>query len=266
MIFKIKLFCLVSLYIALSSCSKGINDVATIPNTKLDVNGSAIIGGKIVSAKEKITASTVLIYVLSDSGVPETCTGSFISKTHILTAAHCVSDVNNMTITHGVNPLASKDMKLFNIKNIFKHKDYQKDKDSDRNDLAIISIEESDDVKILPLTLPITDFTNRINSSATLVSYGYGLSDEAADSSDYLLRKTDLVFLNSINSNEWMTQQSLKNGLCSGDSGGPVLLKNKNSTILVGIASGVYKNCHSTAIFMNIYPYLSWISQIIANE
>lgn len=266
MLFKKFYLSIYLLFVLLCGCSEpfqqSVVDVYDKSNSQL---AASIIGGALVTEKDPMTMSVVLIYVLNEEGVPETCTGSFISDTHILTAAHCVSDVENMSITQGVNPLNSSDMKLFKIAKITKHPYYKKEKEFDRNDLAIIQVEQSENFKIKALSLPTIDMIANLDKvshlylNENLISFGYGLSDESADSPDYILRSMALSYLSSAGKTEWRAQQSLLNGLCSGDSGGPVILKHKKSSILVGVASGVYQDCHSTALFMNIYPYLSWI-------
>lgn len=247
----------------LASCNKAeVNVDAQWLEDNLG-QSSQIVGGQLIKKGQSIINSVVLIYILPDSGVPQTCTGSFITKKHILTAAHCVSDIQNMSVTQGLDPLNESEMKLFKIEKVVRHEKYDENKNTDRNDIAIITV-DTEDSEIRPLTLPNKNANamlfSKLNSFVILKSLGYGISQELSETPDYKLRQVNLKLASQSTPNEWMAEQSSGHGVCFGDSGGPVIIQKNGVSTLVGVASGVQENCHSKSIFMNVFFYLAWIS------
>lgn len=253
---------LLVLSLGLFGCDKSQVNVDTATLQGNLGSRSQIVGGKLVTATDSIARSVVLIYILPESGIPQTCTGSFITKQHILTAAHCVSDIENMSVTQGLDPMNDSEMKVFKIKKVLRHFSYDENKNTDRNDIAIITIEENDSV-IQPVKLPtvdmIKDFSSNKPTKLKLKSLGYGLSQESSETPDYKLRQVQMKFSSQSISNEWMADQETGHGVCFGDSGGPIILQNNGATTIVGVASGVQDNCHSKSVFMNVFYYLDWI-------
>jgi len=226
-----------------------------------------------------------------------TCGASFIGKKWLVTAAHCVEDVDieKLKVNVGEYDLSDGANNAKTIRNIYIHPDYQ-DVSNVNNDIALIELVETINTPAISLLgLDETLTLARNNSSATVIGWGntiaYGPEDDIpANSQPSQLQQVELSLL----SNEQCRTQLVKahqdvlsqtfttnqvgitdsmicaadvaggKGSCQGDSGGPLLVNTNNGWQQIGIVShGV--GC-ATAEFPEVYSrvgqFTQWINDI----
>jgi secreted trypsin-like serine protease len=201
-------------------------------------------------------------------GQASICTGTFVSKTFILTAAHCVTDdKNDLVIKMGNSVFTDQKTISFNVISVKKNEDYQKT----THDLALIQVVESSQVEVVPVELlQESDSLNKKN----MTLFGYGV-DHIEDSDDEFqgageLRSLKVFFQRiRINQNTFMIDQSRGTGACHGDSGGPAFISSFNQRIiLAGVASGVVQSedesdCTNQSVYTRVSAYKSWIMETV---
>lgn len=227
-----------------------------------------IIGGQDLSLSSVLNRSVVMILNQNSVGSASICTGTFISPTIILTAAHCVSDdKNDLIVQMGNSIFSEQEMISFNVIAVEKHEKYQKTE----NDLALIRVEENKTVSVIPVALAKDkDLSNK--KMMTLLGYGVNQLEE---SDDEFQGAGDLRRLNVLASRVKMSRtsftidQSQGSGACHGDSGGPAFVTlQDHKLVLAGVASGVVQSedetdCTNQSVYTKVSMYNSWIFKSI---
>jgi len=98
---KATLITALALSLSLVACSNSMRSSESVEGT---ISGKGVYQGTITPLDNPISRTTVLIYVDLGNSASK-CTGSVLSPKVILTAAHCVSHVNEVTLkTRQLNP------------------------------------------------------------------------------------------------------------------------------------------------------------------
>ena len=245
------------------SCKK---ETATSLFSTENQKKSNIVNGLPVSSADILTRHTVLISTVDDTGKNEICTGVFVSKNQILTAAHCIAqNVNDMSVTFRTADYDS-DSNVIDLP-ILKIQKFEKiNKTNNRQDLALIEINSPKNFEAVPVEILKT---KPLISNLILVGLGSTGQAELIDS--VLRSKTVSVSTDQLlKINFEIDQNKNQGGVCFGDSGGPALFFDQklNQYFLVGIASAVVRGenldaCLNKSIFINILFYKTEIGELL---
>ncbi|MFG1499511.1 S1 family peptidase [Halobacteriovorax sp. XZX-3] len=258
----------IALLISLTSCSQRAMEVKAQAN--------AIIGGESLAIQAEELKYTVAITKENDLA-KSFCTGSLISKNHIITAAHCLigSSFKNMQVA-----FVSNSTKFINIKEVHLAQDTllrMHNLESVRGDfghnfdIAILELEEeapqnaevieildpSESDKVLNRKIKLTGFGQDANG---VVGRAKKVEVRAMDIRRNLLERSILLYEDD-------------NGACRGDSGGPATVMIDDKTYLVGATQGYAKaafdgvedlDCSSGKGMYTFLPdYKAWIESVI---
>lgn len=218
------------------------------------------------------------------------CGGMIVTKSWIMTAAHCIigkkpSDVLVVVGEHEIN--ATSDIReSHKVGKFIIHEEYYCG--AQNNDIALIKVTPiiNFNVNVSPVCIPKTDDDCYVNRKS-LVS-GWGLLFE---SDDYCNPKQDLpevlmyTTLN-ITTNEFCQERNCaslitenmmcaidntggnNSDACQGDSGGPLTVKDRNNVFsVVGIVS-FGNGCASgnPGVYTRVSRFINWINDKISSE
>lgn len=241
----------------LSACA----DSQFEPADLVEQNQPEIIGGKTISNKDTASNYVAKITLLkSRNDLNEyLCTASHISKTVLVTAAHCFTgkDIRYSEVVYNSGSWFSSETR--NIKKIKIYPGYPGDIYSD---IALVKIEKAkpESQKILRLNFNPTDKT-----TFPIVAIGYGITDvvkaKDEEGTGYgVLRSTSVNVLNYDHRNKFFDiDMSQGHGINGGDSGGPALYFQNDVPSIIGVARDISytKKKNGDMIFKGIGTYTS---------
>lgn len=242
-----------------------------------------IAGGSLVSTGDLEAKSTVaLIMERIGNGQREYapfCSGTLISPTVVLTAAHCVIGVSASVIfasfavdARNTTPEVASSRA---IGAIIGHPDYVPGDGipygpSYRgSDLALLKLKKAAPAGAIPVSLIADDIAGSEGTAVTLAGYGFTQDDGEINSGDLgILRKVNVTILDS---REWQSDSGVLvyagpggKGACSGDSGGPMYLRKGNALVLVGATKGGGECGNPTVdnngMYTSLFVYRKWIA------
>ena len=183
------------------------------------VNGTACNGG---------TAAVALLLMKDKNGKDYgSCSGSVISATAVLTAAHCLHDIGSVTIAFGSREIQAASFS------------YSPDYDPNRLD----SIDVGVVIASSPLGQPIAPILSSRDATVgeTVVIAGYGQSGLASAGGTL---RAGTVSVTKVGSVFLETGAGVSgSGACPGDSGGPALVSVNGMWAVAGITSTLAGPC-----------------------
>jgi secreted trypsin-like serine protease len=256
---KLNFFIAGTAALLLASCSPAShsNEITT------NADQAAIFGGEDVSVNDVIATTTVGLY---NEKAGYLCTGSLYGKNMVITAAHCLEgNPADLEVRFGVD--MRRPAVVRHVIAGQKNSRYTGKIQANMGDVSVLKYEGT-----LPAgytTAPILTNYNLLAKGAKIVAAGYGISAPSRGKGAGVLRKITLKVKNPVYSaTEISVGQSLINGVCSGDSGGPAFVPGSNGRLyLWGVTSngaglpGV-RPCMFFAVFTRVDAYVPWISEV----
>lgn len=216
-----------------------------------------IIGGAVDTTHDAV----VSIALVSNYSLGR-CTGTIVKvdpSTRIgwvLTAAHCVDSRPTFVIVG--DDREAIDAKRYQVIDYAPHTGYDFQDSSSPNDFAMLRIIGVDaSTPVIPI-LAAADDDLKIGSEVTSVGYGRTTPKDAANV-PHTERKSIKRSVSEV-STERIKYELDGGGICSGDSGGPVLYEKDGSEWVVGVHSTVTKGCLGTAASGRMSSVADWLA------
>ncbi|WP_413584800.1 S1 family peptidase [Bdellovibrio sp. HCB274] len=232
----------------------------------LPVHGknAAIIGGEAVSSEGYARKATVGIYYRGKVS----CTGVLISKNLVVTAAHCVKWVNDVSVGFG-EALLEED-KLKSVQHIIIHPDFKivqvpipwnpsEMHPTSQKDIALLKLSEDAPEEFTPVG--IYQDTDKIPLDSKLLLAGFGVTDDSEHTAAKSLNEVT-VSLFALADDYLVIDQRDKKGACFGDSGGPAYISEAGTWYVAGITHGTrpgYTNCIQEADYTSLSKHTEFI-------
>lgn len=239
---------------------------------------AGIVAGTSIYKDSEVGTSTVIVVHTDEKDQNHLCTGTLIAKDKVLTAAHCLTKTGKRTNIFFVDDLACmndepwKKMKPVEKAALKTDHDFTKSikRENAGDDLAVLKFTGKLPSGFTIRSLPSADFTPA--NTEELIMAGYGRS--APDANDHgTLRATTAsvsrLVKSTLKNTHVLTQPN--NGVCVGDSGGPLYVQTTGGLVLIGITSMGYnpqtedptKVCNGISLFSDVRSHLDWIQKQI---
>lgn len=272
------------------------NRISSLPRPNqcgLDLS-DRIFGGQ-PTALDEFPWTALIHYRKPNGNFGFHCGGSLITSRYVVTAAHCINAIPRGWQVVGVR-LGEYDLKNSNkdcdadgcadvpvdmdIEKITVHENYNAQTKSQYDDIALIRFTRdvgfTDYIK--PICLPVGDAERlRNNVGVKAIAAGWGRT-EIASASDVKL-KVQLDILDSKGCGQTYRSSGVTlrdtqlcaggargKDTCSGDSGGPLMIRVKTNYFLYGIVSFGPNKCGTKdvpGVYTSVVKYIDWIENNI---
>ncbi|ENN73892.1 brachyurin [Dendroctonus ponderosae] len=203
------------------------------------------------------------------------CGGVLVSTTHVLTAAHCVSQNPTIEVVLGAHNLGQYEETQIVIYDpiIIVHENFSASEL--KNDIALLKLKHHIQLSAAVMPVALVGEDDDLSGCSGVLS-GWGLTSYADNHMQNKLRKvsvevlTDRMCISYLNSNGLSDPKSYvctggfdtvfgAVGACFGDSGGPLVVKNS----LIGLVSFGDETCEygQPTVFTSISYYRNWINK-----
>lgn len=265
-------FALASAALATSACGQAPTASST---TSLGGFETGIIGGTEITGTEPYAPHVVGIY---DASMGAICTGSILSPSIIVTAAHCVeSGASSLRIVFG-NDFNSRSIvvRAVDAYQVSPLWPFRQNTALNTGDIALIKFSGG-----LPAGYKAIKFltdSSKLSDGMTVTLAGFGASEvvrvrdprSGALASDHQgsgkLRYVDTTISSaSFTKSEFITDSKKGRGACHGDSGGPAFVTVDGEMVVTGVTSRSVDDpedtCAVGAAYTSIPFYAKWIVQ-----
>jgi secreted trypsin-like serine protease len=243
--------------LALSACGKNTGSVAGSTD-------STIIGGTDATGSEDFAPVVVSVYNAAKGGL---CTGSIVSDSLIVTAAHCVDGKpSDLRLIFGtdIRNEQTRTVKMVDAYKVSPLWPFRSDEEFNAGDIAMIKFSGG-----LPAGYRAAQILNdksALQNGTVVTLAGYGISDGVAHTGAGNLRYTDVKIQNAAYSeSEVLVSQTEGKGACHGDSGGPAYVRVNGQLMLWGVTNrGVNdpkNDCSVSAAYANILAHTDWLKE-----
>lgn len=238
---------------------------------------SGIVNGQKVFNFDSDSRRSVLLIIQDSSGAQHACSSTLISRSVLLTAAHCLKDAakveavfyTDVSCSGGYS--RSQDAILAadtTIHPLYNGDEPSMSEDAANPDLGLVHLS-----KPAPANYPIFKIEQNPESlQSDVYLYGYGITGTDKDDS-LILRKTQVSRSDvTFNQNNMIIDQRNKTGICQGDSGGAGLMKDGNDLEIATVNSYVFSKDGNSDDFCNLFSgsvivhnYMSWMSSTVSS-
>lgn len=188
------------------------------------------------------------------------CGGTIINERYVLTAAHCVYQENQVSVSVGSRFLAIGNK--YNIILIKIHPNF--DSSNFANDVSVLLTERN--FIFSSMVAPVALVSRTISSGTAATAVGWGRTSNTSPVSE-VLQYVDLsvssrtlcsTLLPVFNSDNICTSGSTSRGICYGDLGGPLVVKGEG---VIGIAAFFNFQCTlgTPDVYAGITYHRDWI-------
>lgn len=190
------------------------------------------------------------------------CTGTLISPTHVLTAAHCTVGVAD---TQGTFEVGGE---VYATADIVDHPEYN----DARFDVGY-------DISIMELAQPVAGVTPsgilrsqpQVGSTLTLVGFGEGGTSQNGSLGDFGNKRVGETELERVTDQhlEWTLDTHREGNTAPGDSGGPAFIREDGQLLVAGVTSGGDNDAHqlgSGSFDTRVDSLAGWIDSVVGNQ
>jgi hypothetical protein len=248
----------VVLTLPVAACSSG--DAPAPAPSAIGRTSSAIINGQVDTTHQAVVA--VAMQSATESAL---CSGTIVKTDparHIgwvLVAAHCVNEIPPVAVLQG-NDFQAPARILYDVL------DYKADSRYPNNpgspyDFAVIRILGVD---ASTPTIPLVSADDGLSAGSAVLSVGYGRTTlmSAGPADDNSVRHHVAKQLGQVG--QMLSYDMQSDGICSGDSGGPVLVTTGGVEKVAGVHSYVEGDCDGTGVSGRVSFDLSFINGELA--
>ncbi|XP_037960672.1 lectizyme [Teleopsis dalmanni] len=236
---------------------------------------------RIIAGEPVKTTLAPYIVSLSISSVAyaHMCAGTILNKEWVLTAAHCVHDLQNLNgdvvglpIYAGIHDRSELEKaQVRYIDFAFSHKQFSGEEGSD--DIALLHVSQpfSFDASVRSIALP---YPNENFAGEWSTTYGWGLNSTEAVSYEKELQVARAEVLDATHCSDALPSDApvaqkeicVRVAACFGDGGSPLVVERGGGTVeLIGITSWGYLPCGYNGrptVYTGVSPYVDWIAEV----
>lgn len=190
------------------------------------------------------------------------CSGTLISPTHVLTAAHCTVGMNAEQMSFEVGG------RVYEVAEVSNHPKYNDDDFGAGYDIAIMTLKQSVE-GIEPS--PINRQTPVVGQMLTLVGFGEGGTSTGGSTNDFGTKRVGETPIDNVTNThiEWNFDSHTESNTAPGDSGGPAFVNQGGQLVVAGITSGGSGDAHTlgdNSFDTRVDTLADWIDGIVGSN